>query len=41
METETLQMHLTRGERAGDGQKRLYIVDESSMVSSAGVLYLQ
>jgi ATP-dependent exoDNAse (exonuclease V) alpha subunit len=33
MATETLQRHLTRGDRADDGQKRLYIVDESSMAS--------
>ncbi len=34
MRTETLQRHLARGERAGDGQKRLYVVDESSMAST-------
>jgi conjugative relaxase-like TrwC/TraI family protein len=34
METETLQRHLTRGDRADDGQKRLYVVDESSMAST-------
>ncbi len=34
METETLQRHLTRGHRADDGQKRLYVVDESSMAST-------
>lgn len=34
METETLQRHLTRGERADDGQRRLYVVDESSMAST-------
>jgi conjugative relaxase-like TrwC/TraI family protein len=34
METETLQRHLTRGHLAGDGQKRLYVVDESSMAST-------
>jgi len=34
METETLQRHLTRGERADDGQKQLYVIDESSMVST-------
>jgi ATP-dependent exoDNAse (exonuclease V) alpha subunit len=34
MATETLQRHLTRGDRAGDGQKRLFIVDESSMAST-------
>ncbi len=35
METETLQMHLTRGERCDDGQQRLYVVDEASMISTA------
>jgi len=34
MATETLQRHLTRGDRADDGQKRLYVVDESSMAST-------
>ena len=34
METETLQRHLMRGDRPDDGQKRLYIVDESSMAST-------
>jgi len=34
METETLQRHLTRGDRANDGQKRLYVIDESSMAST-------
>ncbi len=34
METETLQRHLTRGDRADGGQKRLYVVDESSMAST-------
>jgi len=34
METETLQQHLTRGDRADDGEKRLYVVDESSMAST-------
>jgi conjugative relaxase-like TrwC/TraI family protein len=34
METETLQRHLARGDRADDGQKRLYVVDESSMAST-------
>jgi len=37
MTTETLQRHLTRGDRADDGQKRLYIVDESSMASTRQV----
>jgi conjugative relaxase-like TrwC/TraI family protein len=34
METETLQRHLARGEQPDDGQKRLYVVDESSMAST-------
>jgi ATP-dependent exoDNAse (exonuclease V) alpha subunit len=34
MKTETLQMHLTRGERRDDGQKRLYVIDESSMIGT-------
>jgi len=34
MGTETLQRHLTRGNRADDGQRRLYVVDESSMAST-------
>ena len=34
MATETLQRHLTRGDRADDRQKRLYVVDESSMAST-------
>ena len=34
MATETLQRHLARGERADDGQKRLYVVDEASMAST-------
>jgi conjugative relaxase-like TrwC/TraI family protein len=34
METETLQRHLARGEPRDDGQKRLYVVDESSMAST-------
>ena len=34
MEAETLQRHITRGDRADDGQKRLYVVDESSMAST-------
>ncbi|NYF81304.1 MobF family relaxase [Granulicella arctica] len=34
MATETLQRHLTRGDRADNGQKRLYVVDESSMAST-------
>jgi len=34
IETQTLQRHLARGERANDGQKKLYVVDESSMAST-------
>jgi ATP-dependent exoDNAse (exonuclease V) alpha subunit len=34
IETQTLQRHLARGDRADDGQKRLYVVDESSMAST-------
>jgi len=34
METETLQRHLARGEQPDNGQKRLYVVDESSMAST-------
>ncbi|HYK36957.1 AAA family ATPase [Alloacidobacterium sp.] len=34
IETQTLQRHLARGEQQGDGQKRLYVVDESSMAST-------
>jgi len=34
MGTETLQRHLTRSDRADDRQRRLYIVDESSMAST-------
>lgn len=34
MKTETMQMHLTRGERWSDSQKRLYVVDESSMMTN-------
>ncbi|RXH56711.1 MobF family relaxase [Granulicella sibirica] len=34
IETHTLQRHLARGERADDGQKRLYVIDESSMAST-------
>ncbi|MGC2164067.1 MAG: MobF family relaxase [Silvibacterium sp.] len=34
MEAQTLQRHLARGEMADDGQKRLYVVDESSMAST-------
>ena len=34
METQTLQRHLARGEQQDDGQKRLYVIDESSMAST-------
>jgi conjugative relaxase-like TrwC/TraI family protein len=34
MATETLQRHLTRGDHADDGQRRLYVIDESSMAST-------
>jgi conjugative relaxase-like TrwC/TraI family protein len=34
IETQTLQRHLARGEKQDDGQKRLYVVDESSMAST-------
>ncbi len=34
IETQTLQRHLARGDREDDGQKRLYVVDESSMAST-------
>lgn len=34
IETQTLQRHLARGEKADEGQKRLYVVDESSMAST-------
>ena len=34
IETQTLQRHLARGEQQDDGEKRLYVVDESSMAST-------
>jgi ATP-dependent exoDNAse (exonuclease V) alpha subunit len=34
METSTLQSHLARGERPDTGEKRLYVLDESSMAST-------
>ena len=34
IETQTLQRHLARGERPDNGQKRFYVVDESSMAST-------
>ena len=37
METSTLQKHLTRGERPDTGEKRLYVLDESSLASTRQV----
>jgi len=34
METSTLQKHLARGEKPDTGEKRLYVLDESSMAST-------
>jgi conjugative relaxase-like TrwC/TraI family protein len=34
METQTLQKHLARGEQPDDRQKKLYVIDESSMAST-------
>jgi conjugative relaxase-like TrwC/TraI family protein len=34
METSTLQKHLTRGEQPDMGEKRLYVLDESSLAST-------
>jgi conjugative relaxase-like TrwC/TraI family protein len=34
MKTETLQMHLTRGQSKSFGQKHLYIIDESSLTGT-------
>jgi conjugative relaxase-like TrwC/TraI family protein len=34
IETQTLQRHLARGEQSDDGRKRLYVIDETSMVST-------
>ena len=34
METQTLQRHLARGEQPDNGQKTLYVIDESSMAST-------
>jgi conjugative relaxase-like TrwC/TraI family protein len=34
IETQTLQRHLARGEQPDSGQKKLYVVDESSMAST-------
>lgn len=38
MESQTLQKHLARGEQPDDGQKRLYVIDESSMASTKQML---
>jgi len=34
METSTLQKHLARGEQPDTGEKRLYVIDESSLAST-------
>ena len=34
IETKTLQAHLARGERADTGERRLYVVDETSLAST-------
>jgi ATP-dependent exoDNAse (exonuclease V) alpha subunit len=34
METSTLQKHLTRGEQSDIGERRLYVLDESSLAST-------
>jgi ABC-type glutathione transport system ATPase component len=34
IETSTLQRHLARGEQPDTGQKRLYVIDESSLAST-------
>ena len=34
MKTSTLQHHLARGEQQDDGEKRLYVLDESSLAST-------
>ena len=34
METSTLQQHLVRGQQADTGEKRLYVLDESSLAST-------
>ncbi len=38
IETQTLQKHLARGEQPDEGQKRLYVIDESSMASTKQML---
>jgi conjugative relaxase-like TrwC/TraI family protein len=37
METSTLQKHLVRGQQANTGEKRLYVLDESSLASTRQV----
>ena len=34
METSTLQKHLVRGQQANSGEKRLFVIDESSLAST-------
>ena len=34
METSTLQLHLAKGQQADTGEKRLYVLDESSLAST-------
>jgi hypothetical protein len=34
IETSTLQKHLTRGQQLDTGERRLYVLDESSLVST-------
>ncbi|WP_233580886.1 MobF family relaxase [Acidipila sp. EB88] len=34
METSTLQLHLAKGQKADTGEKRLYVLDESSLAST-------
>ncbi len=34
IETSTLQLHLAKGQKADTGEKRLYILDESSLAST-------
>jgi conjugative relaxase-like TrwC/TraI family protein len=38
IETSTLQMHLARGEKPDTGEKRLYVLDESSLASTKQML---
>jgi phosphate starvation-inducible protein PhoH len=37
METSTLQKHLARGAQPETGEKRLYVLDESSLASTRQV----